>query len=1246
MWRKDFRVSKNKSGLADKAIFHLSVRVAWHDNRWNGAVCNAPSKNSFCVALDRIRAERDDDRQDELAGRFWGDLSREDLPPCVAESAGFMNEREWTRTVDHPYRTITKAAATHGHLRPTRIKVPHYSTFAVPFAWMLRENQAALDEALASPLPPDEEPPFASPWVFGRARQEAITNLMFDRLTPERSLVFFYCKEGQPLGDTISRLLVGVGRITTVGKVQRYESGKTETYPLWDRIIRHSIRPDGADGLLLPYHEYLDPTGDPVEDQRRAGLLPEIAVAADPRQTRSFSYAAEHVNPDVALSTLTRFLAAVRTIREHGIAKGPWEEREEWLNEQIAYAWKDRGAFPGVGSALEALGMRLGTALSLDLISSGMVKSEDDPWTVVDAVLRGTENPPLPAYKADLESVWRTWAGLSDERRALLVLLSRFDLSPPQAKRLFDQAQRNRSTISQVSDAELLANPYRIAEVDLGDGREPLINVGVVDRGLMPDSTVAAKHPVPEPSAVRLPGDARRVRAALVSVLRQASEQGDSLLSKAETLDRVGALDLSRDCEVGADWVAANRTVLEGVIEPVEVLSPDGEKSIPALQLAELHQREGRLRKVLRARADKALAPLGEDWPRRLKEAIREAGGSVDEANPRHVDALREQAEALERITTRKLSVLTGRAGTGKTSVLGALLKCPALVRDGVLLLAPTGKARVRLGNAAGADAMTIAQFLYRCKRYDGPRQRPLFIGEKYRGEKTVVIDECSMLTMDDLLAVLEALDLAHVQRVILVGDPNQLPPIGVGRPFADFVASLEHSAESSEEAARKLAGALGRLTVEVRATAGAPSDTLKLASWFTREPQPVNADEVLSELELGAGFNDLELCFWKTEDDLHRRFLEQFEKHLGLSGPGDIEGFNRRLGINEKGFVPSERPDGAESFQILSPVRMHTYGVRELNRWVQGRFRGKELERAREQWGLKLGDEEIVVRDKVIQVRNQRRTAYSFTEKKEVEVYLANGEVGVTSFAKGKFMNVAFANRPGISVGYSNGRDFPGGSGVLELAYALTVHKAQGSEFKVVFVVLPKNCRLISRELLYTALTRSRDRLVLLIEGDDASGLYDLTRPEKSETARRNTNLFQSAVRQGAAEAPYAQHLIHRTEKGHMVRSKSELVIANMLYRMGVEYEYERRYDGMSALGRRWPDFSFIDPAGELIVWEHLGMMTRDDYRRDWERKREWYEKNGFVMGENLFTTEDDEHGGLDSRTVREVAERIQSLI
>src|SRR5260370_10177493 len=120
------------------------------------------------------------------------------------------------------------------------------------------------------------------------------------------------------------------------------------------------------------------------------------------------------------------------------------------------------------------------------------------------------------------------------------------------------------------------------------------------------------------------------------------------------------------------------------------------------------------------------------------------------------------------------------------------------------------------------------------------------------------------MVTMDDLLAVLLALDLGHVERLILVGEPNQLPPIGVGRPFADLVARLDAAGTDDP-----MHAALARLTVEMRTGTEEPSDTLRLASWYTREQQPVDADRVLSDLELGAQFNDLEIRFWKTPEEL-----------------------------------------------------------------------------------------------------------------------------------------------------------------------------------------------------------------------------------------------------------------------------------------------------------------------------------------------------------------------------------------
>lgn len=1229
---------------------HLTMRVAWHDSRWNGRVCAAPSRNGYCLMLDRIREARDDVEEDARAGRAWGTLKREELPPCVEEGAGFMSDREWFRTFQHTYQNISNANATHGNLRPTTMRVSPYTTFAVPFAWMLRENQQQIDTALPEPLPADEESPFPSIWVFGRARQEAICKQFFGQLTPEQSLVFFYCKEGQPLGDSISRLVVGVGHIQSVGAQRYYDSHGDTTYPFWDREIYHSIRPDGVDGFLLPYHDYLIPTGDADEDARRRGLLEEIAVAVDPAHIRAFSYAAELTTPDVALSTLISCLEAVRLIREHGIAKGPWDLREQWLNDQIAVTWRDRGAFPGMGSALEAFGLRMGTALTLDLTQSGRVGPDDNPWGVVDALFRGTQSAPKPSYNPHLTALQQAWVQLPEERRALLQLLSRFDLSPEQARRWYDPVVRAKATLGSHNDADILANPYRIAECDLSDDTSPAITMEVIDRGLFPDDTVRVRYPLPTESAIEVQNDFRRVRGALVAILRAAADAGDTLLNADEALARLDRLPLARPCAVGVDLLAAYRDQLADVMALYNIpASGSGSTEVSVLQLTELQRRENDVRKVLRARALAPLPSLKADWHALLVQAI---GDHYQPQNARHREALEEQVVALERITTRKLSVLTGRAGTGKTSVMGALLQCQKLREEGVLLLAPTGKARVRLEHAVGKNggsqhvpAYTIAQFLYGLKRYDGKHQRVLFKGETYMRERTIVIDEASMLTLDDLAAVLSALDLMHVQRIILVGDPNQLPPIGVGRPFADLVAYLDAtgSRDTDENAAST---ALGRLTIEVRTQSGTgPSDALRLASWFTREPQPVDADRVLDQVIGGSHLNDLDISFWKTPEELRARILEKLNVYLGVRHGADIAGFDRALGLGDDGRVSYSDPDRVEHFQILSPTRMQPHGVYDLNRWLQRQFRAQELRKAHSSWGKSLGQEEIVHKDKVIQVRNEQRQMYDWQRQATINGYLANGEIGIIANGRGNYMNVAFSGHAGQTAGYK-AYSYSNGECPLELAYALTVHKAQGSEFDVVFVVVPEKGPLLSRELLYTALTRARERLVLLVQGDEANRLYSYSLPNASETARRNTNLFSAAVREPESKYPFAEHLIHRTRNGQLVRSKSELVIANMLEDMDIPYRYEYPFRGDIEPGQRYPDFTFATPAGTAIIWEHLGMMSHPDYAQGWEEKRAWYAKNGVIEGQTLFTTRDDERGGLDSRDVQQIARQIQALI
>ena len=137
----------------------------------------------------------------------------------------------------------------------------------------------------------------------------------------------------------------------------------------------------------------------------------------------------------------------------------------------------------------------------------------------------------------------------------------------------------------------------------------------------------------------------------------------------------------------------------------------------------------------------------------------------------------------------------------------------------------------------------------------------------------------------------------------------------------------------------------------------------------------------------------------------------------------------------------------------------------------------------------------------------------------------MANGEIGLVVSTTKASLDVAYSTQADVTYRYYRNQVDEN----LELAYALTVHKSQGSDFDIVFLVLPKTAATLSRELLYTGLTRFRQKMVLLIERD-TTVLEKLRNPQCSDTLLRNTNLFVTAVRPESVERYYAAHLIHRT--------------------------------------------------------------------------------------------------------------------
>lgn len=1235
---------------------HISIRVPWHDAGWLGKVCSRPRDNTACLVLPRIRETKRDAVEDDLRERSWDDLTEEQFPACVAERAAFMSPSPFARVLEHPYVGSSKA---HEHFKPTRFAHPAYSANCIPFRWMLSDGAAIKAEALELDFRPDLEEKihevmgFQTSWVQTRHNQLALLDTFFGAFKPHDSLCFFYAKQ-TPLTEDSRRVIIGVGRVTHIGDLHEYEYTRKGGHRavIWDRIVEHSIRPSFKDGFLFPYHNILELA---AQDQE---IDPKELVAFAPDESwEEFSYASEHVTSDSAVAALIVCVQALEKIRK--VVPGNWNDALTWLNGELNRLWKLRGPYPGLGSALTAFGVEHGDLVTYEIAAAQQRSAEgpkQNPWRLVDQAMKDPDRVSPGLGKRLGATIRTTFQKLPAKRRALLELLSRFRITQDQATRFYQPTEREKARID-ISDGQLIENPYLLYELDRGQRDQ--IPVAVIDRGVLPDSAVEQHHPLPAPTRLDGPLDQRRVRALLVNHLERAANEGHTLLPRERAIQAIRDSEVRPKCPVGTDVMAAIEETFEPVVYRVEMTGTG-----TAYQLNRLVEVGAVIRRTVEKRIAGKRHSGTYNW-RALVDAALPPSPKGEDAKL-EATARQEKAAALAELFASRVSVLIGPAGTGKTTLLKVLCGLPDVRDRGILLLAPTGKARVRMETQIGIKAaQTVAQFLVPLDRYDTQTGTYRLSGQaKIEPPNTVIIDEASMLTEDQLAAVIDA--IKPPQRLVLVGDPSQLPPIGSGRPFVDIVNWL--SPKNAETIFPRVAPGYAHLTVR-RRQKGHQRDDLLLAEWFSGRSPDAGADEIWDRVRTGLDSPQLKVLSWDDDEQLQDLLLDQIVKELELSGRDDEDKFEESLGGSAFGeavyFHPAQNdaPGAAskvESWQILSPLRGGLVGVETINRVIQKQFRRRAFQWAvpDKPWWRKTakpqGRHGILYGDKVINTVNANRDRDVYP-KPPGAAYVANGDIGIVV---GQYkgigsklpklpwkLEVEFASQPGFKYGYW-GRDFgEEGNQALDLAYALTVHKTQGSEFGITFVIIPNPCRLLSPELLYTALTRQRDKVIVLHQGDLAE-LRRYSNPHYSDIACRMTNLLAEPNLVSVDDRLLEKGLIHRTHRGEAVRSKSEVIVAELLYERKIDYQYEKELVGKDGT-RRWPDFTIEDAeSGQTIYWEHLGMMHDPSYAERWKRKLAWYRalkilpyEQGGGKGGILVETRDGKQGGID-------CEKIASLI
>ena len=497
-----------------------------------------------------------------------------------------------------------------------------------------------------------------------------------------------------------------------------------------------------------------------------------------------------------------------------------------------------------------------------------------------------------------------------------------------------------------------------------------------------------------------------RAEAGIVHTLNLASiNGGHCYLPQNELVESAcRALKVERQTVVAA----AERLVACDRLKKFSI----GEEN--AFALAELYSAEVYVAAKLRALADFKFPYVLTG----LDEQITE----LEQKN--NIEYASEQRDAIRYAFTGGVTVITGGPGTGKTTIIKAILDICNILKFSCVLAAPTGRAAQRMFESSGKEAKTIHRLL-EANRSENGEHRFSRGEDNPLPQKVIVVDEMSMVDSNLMCALLKAVKLGSY--LILIGDPDQLPPVGPGNCLNDIIASERFDVVMLNKIFRQAEQSL-----------------------IVMNAHAINHGEMPT---LNVRDNDFFFLEKRDTDEIVRLLISFVSERL----------------------PKKYNADPFDDIQVISCTKKGTLGTVELNSAFQAALNPKSPRKPERKYGAVV----FRVGDKVMQIKNDYDLVWKRGNESGTGIF--NGDTGriVDIDTKNEFLTVDFDGRE-TEYDFSQLEE-------LEHAFAVTAHKSQGSEYRIVVIpAFDAPFPLMTRNLLYTAVTRAKD--IVLIVGSSRS--------------------------------------------------------------------------------------------------------------------------------------------------------------